>query len=346
MPQPAPVRIGIIGAGGFMRTHMDAFAEIPEAEIVAFCRRNKDALNEAADTYGIDGRFTDYRDLLKLDGLDAVAIITPTGSHRQISLDAIAAGKHVLCEKPLALTAADAREMLDAAEAAGVVHATNFNQRGRTPVGRMKQHMDAGYIGRLFHANIWWGQTQAVEDKPDVTPWRFKAEDGGGPVYELIHVFDMARLIGGEIKRVCAVLTTSVPHRTFADDPEGFDVDVPDSGGYLLEWQDGGYAVVHTSFVSKGSEPDGRTHPRIEISGSDGRLENVGITGIRGVHGVSGPLQDVELGPEYPQPYAQFVNAILTGEPVRTSFYDGMKAAEIVDAAFLSSREDRWVAPG
>ena len=64
------------------------------------------------------------------------------------------------------------------------------------------------------------------------------------------------------------------------------------------------------------------------------------------MHGVSGPLQDVELGPEYPQPYAQFVNAILTGEPVRTSFYDGMKAAEIVDAAFLSSREDRWVAPG
>ena len=74
--------------------------------------------------------------------------------------------------------------MLDAAKAAGVVHATNFNQRGRTPVGRMKQHMDAGYIGRLFHANIWWGQTQAVEDKPEVASWRFKAEDGGGPVYE------------------------------------------------------------------------------------------------------------------------------------------------------------------
>lgn len=342
MPQSAPVRIGIIGAGGFMNSHMEAFAQVPDAEVVAFCRRNEEALNEAADTYGIEHRFTDYRDLLAMDGLDAVAIITPTGSHKQISLDAVAAGKHVLCEKPLALTAVDAREMLDAAEAAGVVHATNFNQRGRTPVGRMKQHMDAGYIGQLFHANIWWGQTQALEDKPNVAPWRFKAEDGGGPVYELIHVFDMARLIGGEIKRVCALLTTSVSHRSFADGHE-VDVDVPDSGGYLLEWQDGGYAVVHTSFISKGNDADGRTHPRIEISGSDGRIENDGITGIRGIHGISGPLQEVEMGPEYPQPYWQFVNAILTGTPVRTSFYDGMKAAEIVDAAFLSSSEDRWV---
>ncbi len=342
MSQSAPVRIGIIGAGGFMRTHMESFADIPEAEIVAFCRRNEAALNEAADEYGIEHRFTDYRDMLKMDGLDAVAIITPTGSHRQISLDAIAAGKHVLSEKPLALTAPDAKEMLDAAEAAGVVHATNFNQRGRTPVGRMKQHMDAGYIGRLFHANIWWGQTQAIEDKPGVAPWRFKAEDGGGPVYELIHVFDMARLIGGEIKRVCALLTTAVPHRTFGDGKE-VDVDVPDSGGYLLEWVDGGYAVVHTSFVSKGNDADGRTSPRIEISGSDGRLENDGITGILGVHGVSGVLQEVEMGPEYPQPYRQFIDAILDGTPVRTSFYDGMKAAEIVDAAFLSSKENRWV---
>lgn len=342
MPQSAPVRIGIIGAGGFMRTHMDSFAEIPEAEIVAFCRRNETALNEAADEYGIEHRFTDYRDMLKMDGLDAVAIITPTGSHKQIALDAIDAGKHVLSEKPLALTAADAKVMLDAAESAGVVHATNFNQRGRTPVGRMKQHMDSGYIGQLYHANIWWGQTQAIEDKPEVAPWRFKAEDGGGPVYELIHVFDMARLLGGEIKRLCALLTTAVPHRTFADGEE-VDVDVPDSGGYLLEWVNGGYAVVHTSFISKGNDADGRTHPRIEISGSDGRLENVGISGILGVHGVSGELQDVELGPEYPQPYQQFVEAILGGPPVRTSFYDGMKAAEIVDAAFVSSSEDRWV---
>jgi predicted dehydrogenase len=342
MSQSAPVRIGIIGAGGFMRTHMDSFAEFPEAEIVAFCRRNETLLNEAADAYGIEHRFTDYRDMLKMDGLDAVAIITPTGSHRQISLDAIAAGKHVLCEKPLALVASDAKEMLDAAKAAGVVHATNFNQRGRTPVGRMKQHMDSGYIGQLFHANIWWGQTQAVEDKPEVASWRFKAEDGGGPVYELIHVFDMARLIGGEIKRVCALLTTSVPHRSFPDGEE-VDVDVPDSGGYLLEWVNGGYAVVHTSFVSKGGDADGRTNPRIEISGSEGRLENDGITGIKGISGVSGPIQNVELGPEYPQPYRQFVDAILNGTPVRTSFYDGMKAAEIVDAAFLSSKEDRWV---
>ncbi len=343
MTQQPPVRIGIIGAGNFMRQHMEQFRHVPEAEVVAFCRRSPEALRQAQDEWGVPHGFTDYRDLLAMDGLDAVAIVTPTDSHRAIALDAIAAGNHVLCEKPLAITAADAKEMLDAAEAAGIVHAINFNQRERTPVGRMRRYMDAGYLGRLYHANMWWGQSHAPEDRPEVATWRFRPESGGGPVYELIHALDMCRLLGGEVRRLVALLDTAVPHRSFADVPEGFDIEVADSDAIMLEWKDGGYAVIHTSFVSKGTAADGTTNARVEVSGSGGRMVFDTLDQLRGVSGVTGPLSDLDLGEPRPQPYRQFVNAILTGEPVETSFYDGFKAAELVDAVLLSGREDRWV---
>ncbi|MCI0882605.1 MAG: Gfo/Idh/MocA family oxidoreductase, partial [Chloroflexi bacterium] len=109
------VRIGIIGVGGFANTHMEHFGRLGHVEVVAAMRRNPEALAEFQNKWDIPNGFTDHRELLAMDGLDAVVIVTPTGSHKQLALDSIAAGKHVLCDKPLALTAADCKEMLDAA---------------------------------------------------------------------------------------------------------------------------------------------------------------------------------------------------------------------------------------
>ncbi len=347
MPQSGKkARIGIIGAGGFANTHMEHYAKLPDAEIVAFSRRNPDALKAMQEQWNVPNGFTDYHDLLAMDDLDAVDIITPTDSHHPITLDAIAAGKHVLCDKPLAMTAKEAREMYEAAEKAGVIHSTNFNQRGNTSVGRIKRYMDDGYIGDLYHMNIWWGMTQAMDAKPNLLSWRFRAENGGGTVYELIHVFDMARFLAGEVKRICALLNTAEPHRPFVDVPEGMDVKVEDSSAFLMEFKSGAYGVFHTSFVSRGTDADGKTSARVELSGSKGRITTDGRFGLLGNTGPNGPVAQLEPGDPYPQPYERFVKAILTGEPVETSFYDGMKAAELVDAAFLSAKENRWVEMG
>ncbi len=343
MPSDAPVRIGIIGAGRFAETHLEHFGRIDGAEVVALCRRNEDALRDMQQRFGIASGYADYRDMLDAGGIDAVSIVTPTSSHRQIALDAISENLHVLCDKPLALTAADAQEMLDAAENAGVVHSTNFNQRGNATLGRIKRYVDAGYTGDLIHIDIRWGQSMFEDTRPDLLAWRGLAGMGGGTVYELIHVFDAVRFLGGEVSRILALLRTSIPHRKYADAPEGMDVDAPDSSAFLIELRSGAYAVVHTSWVSRGTGRDGRSVVQFEVTGHKGRIVSNGRYGLLGANEEIGQFSELDPGDPYPQPYELFVNAIRTGEPVETSFVDGVKAAEIADAAFLSAREDRWV---
>ena len=341
----AKARIGIIGVGGFANTHMEQFSKLDNVEVVAAMRRDPKALEEFQQKWDIPNGFTSVQEMLEMDGLDAIDIITPTGSHKEHALAAIAAGKHVLCDKPLALTAADCKEMLDAAEKAGVIHSTNFNQRGNTTVGKIRRYLDDGFVGRIFHASVWWGMSHQFDVRPDTLSWRFRSENGGGSVYELIHAFDMLRFINGEVSRVVATFDTTTPHRPTADNPEGIDVDVPDTSAFLCEWVNGGYAVVHTSFASRGTEADGKTSPRLEISGEVGRITTDGRYGILGVTGPNGPVAPLDPGAEYPQPYKRFIDAVIAGDQslVETSFYDGMKAAEIVDAAYKSVAESRWV---
>ncbi len=346
MAQDAPVRVGIIGAGGFTNTHMEEFAKVDGVEVVAFCRRDPGALAEMQSKWSVGKGYTDYRELLADGEIDAVDIVTPTDSHHPLAMDAIAAGKHVLCDKPLALTAQQCKEMLEAAEKAGVAHCTNFNQRGRTPVGQMKQLIDDGYLGDIYHMNIWWGQSQAHDIRPDATPWRFRAESGGGTIYELIHAFDMALFLGGSVRRVAAIAPVMETNRPLPGYPNGMDCDAPDSSAFLMEFETGAYAVIHTSFISRGLDDASGTHVHLDIAGSSGRLRNDGLTTIKGINGLGNRdvLSDVPTGPAYPQPYAQFVGAILTGEPVKSSFAAGLEAARLRDAAQLAADEERWVA--
>ena len=343
MPPDAPVRIGIVGAGRFAETHLEQFAGIDGAEVVALCRRNEDALRDMQQRFSIPSGYTDYRAMLDVGEIDAVSIVTPTSSHREIALDAISENLHVLCDKPLALTAAHAQEMLEAAEKAGVVHSTNFNQRGNTTLGRIKRYVDAGYTGDLIHIDVRWGQSMFEDARPEMLSWRGLADMGGGTVYELIHVFDAARFLGGEVSRIFALLRTSIPHRKFSDAPDGMDVDAPDSSAFLLELRSGAYAVIHTSWVSRGTGPDGRSVVQFEVTGPRGRIISNGRYGLLGANEELGQFSELDPGDPYPQPYELFINAIRNGVPVETSFLDGVKAAEIADAAFLSAREDRWV---
>ena len=337
------LRIGIIGAGGFAEQHMEAFGEIPDAEVVAFMRRSEGPLREMQERFDVAKGYTDHREMLDDPDIDAIDIITPTDSHKQYALDAIASGRPVLCEKPLALNASDCEEMLEAAQNANVIHAVNFNQRGRTPVGRIKRYIDAGYVGDVYHVNIRWGFSSQQDARPDVPSWRFLPEHGGGSVYELIHVFDMARFLNGEVTRVSAVLNTAEKHRKFIDAPDGFDVAVPDSSAFLLEYANGAYAVIHTSFVQRG-EPL-RRGVTVDVAGSTGRIVSDGLWGLLGTSGENATLAEIDPGLPYPQPYEQFVAGALANDQslIDTGFEAGLEAARIVDAVHRSWDEKRWV---
>lgn len=337
------LRIGIIGAGGFAADHMEAFSHVPEAEVVAFMRRSEDPLREMQERFGVEKGYTDHRQMLDDPDIDAIDIITPTDSHKFYALEAIQSGRPVLCEKPLALTGADCQDMLDAAQKAGVVHAVNFNQRGRTPVGKMSRYIADGYVGDVYHVNIRWGMSMQQDVRPEVGSWRFTPDHGGGTVYELIHVFDMARLLNGEVARVSAMLNTAEARREFVDAPDGFDVVVPDSSAFLLEYVNGAYAVIHTSFVQRGEVP--RRGILVDVAGSTGRIALNGLYGLVGSTGENEPLNDIDPGPPYPMPYEQFVAGALAGDQslIDTGFEVGLEAAKIVDAAHRSWQEKRWI---
>ncbi len=337
------LKIGIIGAGGFAADHMEAFSHVPNAEVVAFMRRSEGPLREMQERFGVEKGYTDHRQMLDDPDIDAIDIITPTDSHKFYALEAIQSGRPVLCEKPLALTGADCQDMLDAAQKAGVVHAVNFNQRGRTPVGKMSRYIADGYVGDVYHVNIRWGMSMQQDVRPEVGSWRFMPEHGGGTVYELIHVFDMARLLNGEVARVSAMLNTAEARREFVDAPDGFDVVVPDSSAFLLEYVNGAYAVIHTSFVQRGEVP--RRGILVDVAGSSGRIALNGLYGLVGSTGDNEPLNDIDPGPPYPMPYEQFVAGALAGDQslIDTGFEVGLEAAKIVDAAHRSWQEKRWI---
>jgi predicted dehydrogenase len=142
--------------------------------------------------------------------------------------------------------------------------------------------------------------------------------------------------------------STSEPWRPFADAPEGAPVRVPDSSAHLLEFASGATGVIHTSFVSRGIDGvagiagSGRSEPRVEVTGSRGRIVTVAGQRLQGISGGQGPLAELEVT-HGPMPYEELVRGITEGAPVRTSFREGWKAAEIADAAFLSLAERRWV---
>ena len=312
------------------------------AKIVAVCRRSVEPLKETQRKWNVPHAFTDYRALIASADVDAVVIVTPNASHHAIALEAVKAGKHVFCEKPLALRTEQCEELLNAAEKAGIVHCTNFCERSRTAVGEMKRYIDQGFIGRLYHMNIWWGMSLQYDVRPDVPSWRFRADTGGGTVYELIHVFDMVRFLAGDVKRIFSFCNIAEPYRPFSDVNLGLNVTAPDSSAFLLQLQSNAYAVIHTSFVTRGVEPSGETSARVEVSGAVGRIATNNHDGLTGISQGQGVLRALQEEP-YPRPYEEFVGAILGTRTVSSSFYDGWKAAEIVDAAILSAETSAWV---
>lgn len=128
---PAKVRVGVIGTGGWAEDfHLPVLASHDDAVLAAICGRDGDRAHELADKYGVAQVLTDYRDMISDAGLDAVVVATPEDLHYPMVMAAVQAGLHVLCEKPIAFSAAQSRGMLSAAERAGIKHMVQFTNRG------------------------------------------------------------------------------------------------------------------------------------------------------------------------------------------------------------------------
>ena len=203
------LRVGLVGPSWFAETvHLAGLDSHPRAVVTAVCGRNRANAEAVAARHGNPVVFTDYRTMFASDLLDAVVIAVPDYLHLHATLAAAEAGLHVLCEKPLARTASDARKMLDAAVAAGVVHMTMMTWRWLPIPAFAKRLVEGGYLGRVRSAHF---SMQSGYDAEMLAGWRFDPERGTGILgYLGSHMIDLARSYVGEIARVCARLICDV----------------------------------------------------------------------------------------------------------------------------------------
>jgi predicted dehydrogenase len=357
------IRIALIGTGGIaLANHLPGFRLLPQAELVALCDANPAVLQRASQETGINKTFTDYHQLLEDDDLDAVVIATPNKVHREITLAAVAAGKHVLCEKPLGMNFAETREMYEAAEQAKVRHMTAFTYRFVPAMQYMKHLVESGAIGEPYHFRVNrfqdWGNRFLA--------WRqLMDQAGSGELGDMLsHRIDYAHFLIGKLSRLVARTRRFLDERVDAQG-QPHKADAEDWVAILADFQNGTTGLFESSKIATGRGEGGQSQDYCEINGSAGTLIyylnrplelQAGKLGGKGLETIpvseefwklTGSPRDPHEGDplqtfRYDQDF-EFVDAILNQRPCRPSFYDGMLAQAVMDAALLSDREGRWI---
>ncbi len=350
------LKIGIIGAGGAARTiHLPGFQLCPGVEVIAVCDANADA----ARALGISPVYTDYRDVLDGAEIDAVVISTPNFLHREITLAALAAGKHVLCEKPLALNRHEAGEMLNAAERSRTVHMTAFTYRFTPAVQYAKHLIDQGELGKLRTVRAAYQMALSTH----LLGWRSTKRFAGSGVLADIgsHLVHLVEFLAGDIR----ALTASA--QRFREDPAS---DVDDWFAFLTEFDDGARGTIEISRVAPGHGAGIGEDMFIELDGTNGSIAFSlqtpwSLTGARGEDGrnpegrirnfdvpeeflkLPGSPRDIHAhdrrwGYRYDQAF-QFVESVRLGAARAPSFADGVRCQAVLDAAIESARTREWV---
>jgi len=352
------IGVGLIGCGGIvLANHLPGLAFCPEAQVVALCDSNPAVLEKASRETGITAIYSDYQQLLQHPGLDAVIIATPNYLHAPISLAAIAAGKHVLCEKPIAMNYAESLTMYQAAEAAGVRHMTAFTYRF-VPAMRYMTHLaKTGAVGQPWHFRA--NRFQDWGTRP--LGWRqVERLAGSGELGDMLsHRLDYSQILVGPISRLVAST------RRYLDERDGQISDLEDWVSIIAEFENGVTGNFESTKLATGRGEGGSSQDYCELNGSDGTLVyflgrplelQVGRKGGSGLETVPVPAEFLKVpgSPRDPQSgdplvtfrYDQdfeFIEAILNQRPCQPSFRDGARVQAIIDAALLSAQQRRWV---
>ncbi|HVF92287.1 MAG TPA: Gfo/Idh/MocA family oxidoreductase [Blastocatellia bacterium] len=273
------VRAGLIGAGFVGPLHVEAVRRLGFVDVVALAASSEESARRKAETLNIERAYADYNELLLDPTIEVVHVCTPNNLHHQVVMAAIQNGKHVICDKPLALTSVEAREMRDRARDAGVVNAVTFNYRFNPLVQQAREMIARGDIGKVRFVQGYYLQDWLLFETD--FSWRLEAQKGGASssVGDIgSHWCDTAQFISGlRITRVLASLSTMVQVRkkptgareafaaaNVADQMEDYVVTSDDLGSVLVEFEDGARGVFTVGQVCPGHKND----MRIEVAGS------------------------------------------------------------------------------
>jgi predicted dehydrogenase len=362
------VGVGVIGVGGISNyVHLPGLRLCPQADIVALCDSNAELLQKRALEYGVSRTYTEYSELLQNPAVDAIVVATPTIMHAPVAFAAIAAGKHVLVEKQLAMTYAEAVQMYEAATRAGVQHMTAFTYRFVPAMRYLRYLLGKGTIGLPRHVRI-----ARLQDFPETSlGWRQQRSlAGSGEVGDMgAHRIDFCHDLIGPIARVVALTRIFVPQRS-GQDGALLPADTEDFAAFIAEFaegvgvEQGAVATFDLSKIDKGREKGGHGLDEFEVYGTegtliyhlhrpyeimigrpDGRLETTPVP--RDFLVYPGSPRDPAAGEpttvfRYDQDFA-FIQATINGGGDIPTFYDGMRCQAVVDAVLQSAQEQRWV---
>ncbi len=355
------VNIAIIGCGGItLQNHLPGIALCPDTKLTALCDSDPAVLERARQQTGVGVISTDYREILRREDVHAVVIATPNFTHAPIAQAAAAAGKHVLCEKPLALNAADARAMAAAADRAGVRHMTAFTYRFVPAMRYLRRLVAQGDLGEPRHYRSCRLQDWGTRN----LGWRqIRRLAGTGELGDMLsHRIDFAHVLVGPMKRLVAHLLNLTPVR------EGAPNDTEDWVAIVAEFACGASGVLESSKLASGRNESWRSLDYVELNGSAasavfitgqwnqlqfGRLGGPGLAPLpvpREFWTWPGSPRDPQAGDplvtfRYDQMW-EFVDAIRSGRPCDNTFHDGARAQAVMDAAVKSAEGRRWVELG
>ncbi len=250
------VKVGIVGCGGIgTQKHLPALSALDYVEVVAFCDLVEERAKKAAKEFGVEGAkvYTDYKDLLKDSEIQTIHVCTPNKSHKDISIDALHANKHVLCEKPMAKTAADAKAMLQAAKETGNLLSVGYQNRYREDSRYLKKACQRGDLGEIYFAKAHAVRRRAV---PTWGVFLNEEEQGGGPLIDIgTHALDLTLWLmdNYKVKSVKGSVYKKLGDQTetgnaFGDwDPEEFKVE--DSAFGFITMENGATIILESSWA-------------------------------------------------------------------------------------------------
>ncbi len=277
---PAPeIGIGLLGYAFMGKAHSHAYKVLPYMlypppaipKLVAIAGRSAEAVRAAAARYGYAAYTTDWRDLVRDERIQLFDNGGPNDVHAEPCIAAAQAGKHILCEKPLARTAREAAAMLDAASKAGVKHMVAFNYRFVPAIWQARQLIESGALGPIYHFRATYLQEWAMPHYRVARTWRFaQGAAGSGALGDLgSHIIDLARWLVGEPRRVMAMARTFVPERPLPDGTGGpARVDVDDAFAATLEFESGALGTLEATRFALGR----KNYNGFEVNGEKGSL--------------------------------------------------------------------------
>ena len=351
MQQMEPLRVAVAGVGSFaQRVLIPGLVACPAADLVAVFGPTPDKTERIARERGIPRAYAHYERMLDEARPEAVVVATPNDVHAPMALAAIRRGMAVCCEKPLGLNVRQAREMAEAARAAGVRTAVNFTYRSTNPMRHVERLLRQGRIGRLYHVSIaFWQNIRADPAVP--LGYRMLRERGGGALLDIgVHMMDLLRWWFGDLEAVGGAAFTAIPERAAAGGGRG-TVTADDTASIVVRLTGGAAGTIQVSQVANGRQ----NYRRVELFGSAGsvtleedrtfgpevRVARPGDTAF-----AIDPLPaDLNVAfDDFPRFHLSRIVAALRGDATDwPTFEDGLAAQIAIEAVEESQRTGRWV---